>query len=226
MSFTWALTSEGLRLCGRLLLNVFTSRSCRKYVLCVGLWVAPVCMYGMQKFGGVLILPVGTSPRVPVAKNHCNRWYFYVFSRQLAAEHDSNGFTRHCPNLPHSAAQTQHETIWESQLRFSAEAMTTREFHVLRCMFSLSEYKHSYLYSCTTLSLLCPCVTICFFFYCQFLQFGSAGHTQPLCTHTALPCSILSQLRHMPMSLVDLPSWWVYLHRLPTCMMATLQKPP
>lgn len=42
-------------------------------------------------------------------------------------------------------------------LKFSAEAMTTRMFHVLRCVSTLPEYIHSYLYSCTTLSLLCLC---------------------------------------------------------------------
>lgn len=117
-----------------------------------------------QKFEGVPILLVGTSSRVPVTKTHRNGWYFHVFPGQLAAEHDSNGFTRHCPKLPHSAAQTAHETIWESILRCSAEAMTTRMFHVLRCVSTLPEYIHSYLYSCTTLSLLCLCQ---FFFYCQ-----------------------------------------------------------
>lgn len=140
------------------------------------------CTQGTQKFEGVPILLVDTSSRVPVTKNHRNGWYFHVFPGQLAAEHDSNGFTRHCLKLPHSAALAAHETIWESILRFSAEAMTTRMFHVLRCVSTLPEYIHSYLYSCTTLSLLCLCY-LSLFFIVRFPQFGSAGHTQPLCTH-------------------------------------------
>lgn len=52
-----------------------------------------------QRFEGVPILTVGASPTVPVAKTHFNGLGFYVFPRQLDAEHDSTGFTRHCPQV-------------------------------------------------------------------------------------------------------------------------------
>lgn len=134
-----------------------------------------------------------------------------VLSCTSRAEHDSNGFTSHCPKLPHSAAHTAHETIWESILRFSAEAMTTRMYHVLRCVSILPEYIHSYLYSCTTLSLLCPC----HHFFFLFLLLDSHSSVQQG-IHSP---SVQLRLCHVPssvncMSLVVLPSWCGYLRRL------------
>lgn len=55
--------------------------------------------YGAQRFEGVPILTVGASPTVPVAKTHFNGLGFYVFPRQVDAEHDSTGFTRHYPQV-------------------------------------------------------------------------------------------------------------------------------
>lgn len=184
MSFWCPLTGHLLhKLCVRLILNVHTSRSCRKYVFvatCVGLWIALLRMAHRNSRVSLFYPLVGSSSRVSVTKNHRNGWYFYVFPGQLAAEHDSNGFTRHCPKLPPSAAQTAHETIWESILRFSAEAMTAHKFHVLRCVSTLPEHIHWYLYSCSTLSLLYPCHHF-FFFYCQIptVRF-SRGYIAPL----------------------------------------------
>lgn len=68
--------------------------------------------YGAKIFEAAPILTVGTSTMVTAAQNRCNRWYFFVFPRQLAAEHDFTSFTRDGLKLPHCAAHTRHEAIW------------------------------------------------------------------------------------------------------------------
>lgn len=63
--------------------------------------------YGAQRFERDPVLKVGTSLTVPIAKNHCKTWYFYEFPRQ----HDSAGFTKHCPKLPRTAAPPHRRDI-------------------------------------------------------------------------------------------------------------------
>ncbi len=103
LSLTWVPGHLLHKVCVRLILNVHTSRSCRKYASvakCIGLWIARVRM-ARRNFEGVPILLVGTSSRVPVTKNHRNGWYFHVLPGRSMTLTVSQAIVLSCLTVPH-----------------------------------------------------------------------------------------------------------------------------